>query len=170
VIATSTASRIDRFNRLPESELLPLLASCLDVPRWGRAVMNGRPYVDESALISEAEAAADTLTADEVVSALSRHPRIGERAGAGHDRAFSSAEQAGVDATDAAVAAALAAGNAAYEARFDRVFLIRAAGRSSADILAHLERRLDNSFEDELAEVVTQLREIAVLRLRQVIA
>jgi OHCU decarboxylase len=170
VIATSTASRIDRFNGLPESELMPLLASCLDVPRWVGEVSNGRPYDDEYALIRTAQNLATTLTADEVERALSRHPRIGDRAGAGHDSAFSNAEQSGVDATDTAVAAALAAGNAAYERHFDRVFLIRAAGRSSSDILAHLERRLGNSDEAELAEVVAQLGEIAVLRLQQVMA
>src|SRR5262249_59164678 len=83
---------------------------------------------------------------------------------------FSRAEQAGVDGTDAAVAQALVEGNVAYEARFGRVFLIRAAGRSSADILDELDRRLQNDTETELGEVVGQLGEIAILRLRQVVA
>ena len=48
--------------------------------------------------------------------------------------------------------------------------LIRAAGRSADEILAELKRRLDNTDEDEFAEVVTQLGEIALLRLEQVIA
>ena len=42
------------------------------------------------------------------------------------------AEQAEVNADDAATARALKEGNARYEARFDRVFLIRAKGRSAA--------------------------------------
>ena len=82
---------------------------------------------------------------------------------------LSSREQAGVDASDAAVVDALAAGNAAYEQRFDRVFLIRAAGRSSTEILAELQRRLDNDDEAEQAETVTQLREIALLRLKEML-
>ena len=45
--------------------------------------------------------------------------------------------------------AALAEGNREYEKRFDRVFLIRAAGRSSAEILAELHRRLGNDDETE---------------------
>ena len=55
---------------------------------------------------------------------------------------MSRAEQAGVDPSDAAVAAALAEGNRAYEQRFGRVFLIRAAGRSATEILAALTERL----------------------------
>ena len=89
------------------------------------------------------------LDDDELEAALARHPRIGERAGAGHDAAFSAREQSGVDRSDADVAARLADGNRAYEERFDRVFLIRAAGRDAAEILAELERRLDNDDETE---------------------
>ena len=70
--------------------------------------------------------------------------------------------------TDAAadVAAAIAAGNAAYEDRFGRVFLIRAAGRSPEEMLAELQRRLGNDDDTEAREALGQLAEIAVLRLR----
>ena len=84
--------------------------------------------------------------------------------------AFSAEEQSGVDPADARAASELAAGNAAYEERFDRVFLIRAAGRSAPEILAELRRRLANDDDAERAETVTQLREIALLRLRQVVS
>ena len=110
-----------------------------------------------------------TWTTLELEAALARHPRIGERAGAGHDAAHSTREQSGVDRSDAEVASRLADGNRAYEERFDRVFLIRAAGRDATEILAELERRLGNDDETERTETVTQLREIALLRLDQVI-
>jgi OHCU decarboxylase len=158
------------FNALADDEARRVLRSCLDVPRWVDEVLAGRPYADVGAVRERAAAAASTLSEPEVEAALARHPRIGERAGAGHDAEFSAAEQAGVDPRDAEVARALAGGNAAYESRFDRVFLIRAAGRTSPEILAELRRRLDNSDEDELAEVVRQLGEIALLRLEQVIS
>jgi 5-hydroxyisourate hydrolase len=45
------------------------------------------------------------------------------------------------------------------------VFLIRAAGRSSRQILDELRRRLGNSDEAERREVAGQLGEIALLRL-----
>ena len=102
---------------------------------------------------------------DELEAALARHPRIGERAGAGHDAAHSAREQSGVDRADAEVLQRLADGNRAYEERFDRVFLIRAAGRDSREILAELERRLGNDDDTERAETVDQLGQIALLRL-----
>lgn len=159
---------IDAFNRLPDDEVRACLTTCLDVPRWVEAVAAGRPYADSDALLAQAEAAA-TLDDAELTHALARHPRIGERASAGHDAAFSSKEQAGVDRSDAAGAERLADGNRAYEERFDRVFLIRAAGRDSSEILAELERRLGSDDKTERAETEQQLREIALLRLQQVV-
>ena len=49
------------------------------------------------------------------------------------------------------------------------MFLIRAAGRGSSEILAELHRRLGNDDATEREETVRALRDIAVLRLRQVV-
>ncbi len=172
--ATSAATDLEpdvvSFNALSESDCRGRLTSCLNVPRWVEHVAAGRPFADWTALAAAAEHAAGSLEPGEVDSALAGHPRIGEKAtDAKHDAELSSREQAGVDASDSAVVDALAAGNAAYEQRFDRVFLIRAAGRSSTEILAELQRRLDNDDEAERAETVTQLREIALLRLKEML-
>ena len=160
-------SRLDDFNALPEAEARRRLAECLDVGRWVDTLLAGRPYADQAALRQVAEVAAQALDDEELETALDRHPRIGDRAGAGHDAAHSAREQAGVDPADTELARRLDDGNRSYEDRFDRVFLIRAAGRSGPAILAELERRLDNDDATERAETVTQLREIALLRLAQ---
>jgi OHCU decarboxylase len=156
---------VEEFNGLSAAEATTLLETCLAVPRWVDEVASGRPYADTRAVVTTARKSAALLGGAEVDAALSRHPRIGERAGAGHDAELSRVEQSGVDPTDVATGQALAAGNREYEARFGRVFLIRAAGRSSADMLAELRRRMHNDPEQETAEVATQLTEIALLRL-----
>ena len=139
-----------------------VLLGCLAVPRWADDVLAGQPYADREALLAAADRAARHLTDDELDQALSGHPRIGERGGAQSQR-----EQAGVDPTVGDTQARLAAGNAAYEERFGRVFLIRAAGRDAEEILAELERRMENDDDTERAETVDNLRQIALLRLEQ---
>jgi len=136
------------------------LLGCLAVPRWADDVLSGQPYADRQALLDAADAAARELTDDELDQALSGHPRIGERGGA-----QSQQEQSGVDPSAGDTAARLAQRNAAYEQRFDRVFLIRAAGRDADEILAELDRRLQNDDDTERAETVDNLRQIALLRL-----
>ena len=72
--------------------------------------------------------------------------------------------------SDPDVARRLAEGNRAYEERFDRVFLIRAAGRSAPEILEELERRLGNDDAAERAETVDAAdARSRMLRLRQVV-
>lgn len=137
------------------------LLECLSVPRWADEILAGQPYPDDASLLEAADQAARVLTDEELDQALMSHPRIGERGGARSQR-----EQAGVDPTQADTARRLAEGNAAYERRFDRVFLIRAAGRDATEILQELDRRLGNDDVTERAETVDNLRQIALLRLR----
>lgn len=158
---------LDAFNGAGRDEAIALLRPCLDIERWCAELADARPYGSVDEVIAAAEAAASPFTSAEIEGALARHPRIGERpTGPDAEAAMSRREQAGVDASDAEVAAALAAGNRAYEERFGRVFLIRATGRSSRDILAALTERLAHTRDEEEPIVAEQLRQIAVLRLK----
>ena len=158
---------LDGFNSEPREEALALLRPCLDIPRWCSALVDGRPYASVGELVTMAESVASPFTIDEVDGALAQHPRIGERPSGSHAEArFSRAEQAGIGTPETAVAAALVEGNIAYERRFGRVFLIRAAGRSATEILGALNERLGHSDDEELPVVAEQLRQIAVLRLK----
>jgi OHCU decarboxylase len=168
--ADEQSAGLRRFNAMTDSEAKSTLATCLDVPRWIEDVASDRPYESAPAVLHRARASASSLTDAEISAALARHPRIGEQAGAEHDADFSEREQAAVGDADPAVTAAIRAGNAEYESRFDRVFVIRAAGRPATEILAELRRRLNNTPEAEKAEVITQLREIALTRLETVLA
>lgn len=162
---------LNEFNESPAIVLAEALRPCLDVDRWINQLIASRPYASAEHIFAEAQVAASPFTAGEVASALAHHPRIGERLpGSGREAALSAAEQAGIDPADAAVTTQLLDGNRAYEEKFGRVFLIRALGRSPADILSALRERLTNPPEAEEAIVAGQLREIALLRLKEVIA
>ena len=159
--------RVDEFNALPADDARALVAGWLGVRRWVDEVVAGRPYSDTDALRRQAHDSALDLTDHELASALSRHPRIGERPSSnGAEARHSRSEQAGVKAADAE---RLRAANRTSEQRFGHVFLVRAAGRTSADILAELRRRLYNDEEAERAETVTALRDIALLRMDEVV-
>ncbi|CAN5389418.1 2-oxo-4-hydroxy-4-carboxy-5-ureidoimidazoline decarboxylase [soil metagenome] len=149
-----------------DSELRAGLDAALSVPRWVDEVAAQAPFESLDELLHLARAAATPLSPGEIDQAMAHHPRIGERStGTGAAAAHSTREQQAPDADDAELNAALHAGNVAYEARFDRVFMIRAAGRTRAEILHELERRLTLDDDTELAIVAEQLREIALLRI-----
>ncbi|GAB3075668.1 2-oxo-4-hydroxy-4-carboxy-5-ureidoimidazoline decarboxylase [Nocardioides zeae] len=161
--------RIDELNALDAATARATLAPAADVGWWLDALVAGRPYPDAPALLALAATEAARWTDADVEGALTHHPRIGERpTGDGPEAALSRREQGAirVGSSDAAdLEPAIAAGNAAYEDRFGRVFLIRAAGRSRSEILAELDRRLTNDPDAERVEVHDQLAQIALLRL-----
>ena len=165
---TDTDGLADVPVELTDDELRDGLTACLAVPRWVDEVAARAPYASLEELLAVAHDAADPLSAAEVDQALSAHPRIGDKV-TGHrpEHRFSTAEQQDSRSEDEALAEQLADGNAAYEERFGRVFLIRAAGRSRPEILAELHRRLQLDPEAELARVGSELRDIALLRIPQ---
>ena len=61
---------------------------------------------------------------------------------------------------DASLQAAMARGNADYEERFGRIYLVAAAGRSAEELLALLTARLRNDPGPELDVVRTELARI----------
>ncbi|GAA1742216.1 2-oxo-4-hydroxy-4-carboxy-5-ureidoimidazoline decarboxylase [Aeromicrobium alkaliterrae] len=157
---------LSAFNTLSAEAAADVVRPCADVGDWVAAVVAGRPYDELDDLLALADSEARAWTPAEVDGALAHHPRIGERlAGVGAEQDLSRSEQATIAGRDGDVDAAIAAGNAAYEERFGRVFLIRAAGRSAPEILQHLTTRLEHDDVAELGIVADELRQIALLRL-----
>jgi len=150
------------FNAAPPAEAVAVLESCCASPRFAAALAAGRPYPSLAAAEAAAGLAFDTLTWDDVLGAMSAHPRIGDRA-----RGQSAVEQAGV--TDSS-RAALAAGNARYEQRFGHVFLICATGLGGEQMRAALEERLGNDPLTERTVATAELRKITLLRVRKALA
>ena len=62
---------------------------------------------------------------------------------------------------------ALAEANREYEERFKRIFIVCASGKTAPEILAILQRRLQNDPETELREAVEQQRQIIELRIKK---
>jgi 2-oxo-4-hydroxy-4-carboxy-5-ureidoimidazoline decarboxylase len=156
------------FNALPAARLEEDLLACCAAPAWGAAIIAKRPYHDKSEIIAAGDAAAKTLSWDEVLDGLSAHPRIGERAaGETREAAWSRHEQSA--AARGAEHQALVTVNRAYEERFGQVFLIFASGRTREEIVAAARERLTNDDETERRVVAEELRKIALLRLERVL-
>lgn len=161
---------IDEFNGLPDAEAATLLRTCVAIDSWVSTLAAGRPYVTAQDLLDVGRAQVVGWAPADVEAALADHPRIGERpVGEGASAAASRSEQAGVDAGDLDLAERLRAGNAAYEERFGRIYLVRAKGRSGEELLALLEQRLGNDPTTELEVTRQQLGEIALLRLADLV-
>lgn len=162
---------LEWFNAAPADQAGPVVASCCASGEWLRALLTDRPYPSLPALLVASDRILLDLDWDQVERALAAHPRIGEPArGLGAvETGWSAREQARVR-SGPDLDRELIAGNLAYERRFGHVFLIRAAGRSSAQILAALTERLANDPATERTRVRRELAEITRGRLERVLS
>lgn len=158
---------VEDFNQDQDGRASELLMHCAPIPSWRDRVMAERPYADAAAVMHTAGELAAQWSDRDVLHALADHPRIGERAaGDSAQAAASRREQSGLEASESTQQQWLEA-NAEYERRFGCIFLIRAAGRTSQEMLAHLQQRLTHSEEYEHQIRREQLVQIALLRLSE---
>lgn len=159
--------QIEDFNSASPGEAAELVGVWAAVPRWIEAVVAARPYANVDSVETFAEWAAQDWNESDLDEALSHHPRIGQKvSGDGAEASASRREQASMGAASDETVQAMALANIAYERRFGRVFLIRAAGRSPEEMLAEARRRIANDPSAEVGEALEQLKQIALLRLR----
>ncbi|MEB3753139.1 2-oxo-4-hydroxy-4-carboxy-5-ureidoimidazoline decarboxylase [Acinetobacter sp. MD2(2019)] len=162
--------QVTEFNLLPLDDAKTVLKHCVNIPSWVLHLAEHRPYESKHTLIQRAQQQTTTWSWAEVKTSLDTHPRIGEKKAkqvlSAQEQALSEREQAGI-AQDAVSLNALQQGNLDYEAKFGFIFLIKAAGLSSEDILEQLHQRLSNDIETEKVIVKQQLAQIAMLRLDQ---
>ena len=160
------AATLGSFNTAPAVAAERDVLACCGSTAFAKAIADGRPYRDPAALLAAVDAVFDVLSWDDIVEAMSEHPRIGDRA---VRTGMSAAEQSGAAAASDAVRQGLAAGNVAYEERFGHVFLICASGLSGQEMLTSLQARLGNDEEAERTVVRAELLKITRLRMRKML-
>ena len=162
-----------RLNALPVAEAAEQLRACCGSSRWVEAMLARRPFASMDHLLAAADDAWRATGPRDWDEAFAHHPRIGERQAAAPVSATAGAWSAGEQATavggGAAVRAALAEANAAYERRFGRIYLVCAAGRSAEELLADVAARMRNDPEREREVAVEEQRKITRLRLNTLI-
>jgi 2-oxo-4-hydroxy-4-carboxy-5-ureidoimidazoline decarboxylase len=124
------------FDRMDPFDAAELIRGHCASHRWISEVIMGRPYGSMRRLLAASDDVVADLRWTDLAEALAAHPRPG---------------------AGPAVADEFYRGNADYEARFGHPFLICASGRTAAQLLAELKRRLDNPTEIEREIVRAEL-------------
>jgi len=161
---------LGRWNQLPPGDAPLEILPCCGSKAWALGMTNRRPIPNEETLLAACDEVWWSLKESDWLEAFRSHPRIGETASHAvttRSAAWSAEEQGKAGAASDEVKAALWEANRAYEARFHRIFIVCATGKSATDILAIARRRLQNDDATELKEAAEQQRQIAHIRLKK---
>ena len=162
-----------QLNAMDAPEARALLADFCAAPAWIERVAAARPFASPDAVFAASDAAGEAVSADDWREAFRHHPRIGERSAEREQsdaaRTLSSQEQSAAASASSTDLTALAEANRQYEERFGHVFIVAAAGRSAAEILANLRERMRNDPATEIKTAAAEQKKITRLRLERVL-
>lgn len=160
-----------RWNGLSLGKAVEEILPCCGSKAWAHQMAARRPISNEAALLVACDEVWKNVLESDWMEAFRSHPRIGESrapaASPARSASWSGEEQHRVTTAGEDVKAALAEGNRTYEQRFNRIFIVCAAGKSAPEILELLQRRLRNDEGTELLEAAEQQRQIAHIRLKK---
>jgi len=160
---------LENWDRLEQETATEVLLPCNGSRAWAIGVVNLYPFETPEELFAASDKVWQALSEQDWQQAFDSHPRIGEhkaKAATEQSLEWSSGEQSAAQLTED-IQAALAAANREYEAKFGRIFIVCATGKTAAEMLAILQKRLANDPQTEVQEAAEQQRLITQIRLRK---
>ena len=163
---------LDEFNALSSETAESLLMDCCGCGRWAVHVASQRPFVSSNVLYAAADTIWQNLDRADWLEAFSHHPQIGEKAavGSASARQWATGEQSGGRSASEDAKTRLARGNRTYYEKFGYIYIVCATGKSADEMLALLERRLQNDPASELPIAAEQQRLITRIRLEKLLS
>ncbi|EFA82135.1 allantoinase [Heterostelium album PN500] len=159
---------VQRLNTLDDNCFLNVVNLLFETaPPLARGMLAARPYLNYEQLIQTAIEVVAKCTPDERVELLNSHPKIGAKP---TEVSTLSYKEQGYDkqpmSDEAKVLERLALLNVAYQEKYGFTFMVFVNGRSKAEIIPILEKRLNHSTKaQELQTGISEFFDIASSRL-----
>lgn len=163
------AVRVRDLNDMADGECAALLANVVEHwPAAATAICAGRPYRDTDHVADSAGHYLDHLKSADKEEVLRCHPDLGSREPLTEE---SSREQhmAGLQTGSKSSVGSIRELSLSYKSKFGFPFVICARENKAETILEVLQRRLQNSKEDELETGITEVKKICSLRIKDLL-
>jgi OHCU decarboxylase len=160
---------LEQLNALDEQEFVSAVGWIFERSPWvAERAWASRPFRSRAHLHETMQAVVERASGQEQLALLRAHPDLGSRVSMS---SASTREQsgAGLSQMDGATRTRLQALNHDYRARLGFPFLYAVKGATPEAILASLRSRIDNPYDLEFREALTQVFVIAGFRLADVL-
>jgi OHCU decarboxylase len=168
------------LNLLRQNEAAEELLKCCGSKHWASLLAAERPITSAAELLAKATRIWWALEPHDWLEAFRSHPKIGEnkrrvsnesqKSGGDTSDGWPEQEQAGVRHAKQETMDSLVELNRQYETKFGYIFIVCATGKSSEEMLAILEDRLENEAARELHIAAVEQAKITALRLKKLLA
>jgi len=169
----SMSQSLHWLNELNPNDAKAEFLKCCGCSRWASSMIAARPFDTVNGVLATADEIWWSLAREDWLEAFRAHPRIGEKKAEAQESQqaenWSAQEQSGVANTIPAIKAALVQANLRYEQQFGFIFIVCATGKSAEEMLAILNRRLQNDPQTEIRVAAEEQRKITRLRLEKLL-
>lgn len=167
------AMTLEKLNYLSDLDAKAAFATCCTSDAWIKGMVEARPFSDVYAIQKVALNVWDACKEADFLQAFEGHPKIGDvsslREKYANTKGLASNEQSGVNVATEEVLQALADGNNDYDKKNGFIFIVFATGKSAAEMLALLQKRLLNDRDTELENAAIEQSKITALRINKLL-
>ena len=161
------------INQLSKEQAIEVFMRCNTSEKWCARMEQSRPFSDSQSLLEIADQHWALSSEEDYLQAFEGHPEIGDvstlREKYRNTEKLAGTEQSGVDTANEETLQFLALGNHDYKQKFGFIFIVCASGKSAAEMLLMLQKRLPNSLEQELVNAAEEQRKITQIRLQKLL-
>ena len=165
---------IKDFNNLTPENVFEELFKCCGSSSWAKNLSLLLPFSNLQDALEKSDRVWANCTASDGHEAFTHHPKIGDIKSLekkfASTKIWAGGEQAGVNNAAQETLLELAAGNEAYEKKFNYIFIVCATGKSAEEMLNLLNQRIGNDAEKELKIAMNEQNKITHLRLEKLLA
>ncbi|MBX2857790.1 MAG: 2-oxo-4-hydroxy-4-carboxy-5-ureidoimidazoline decarboxylase [Cellvibrionaceae bacterium] len=158
------------LNTMPSAQAKRVFLDVCHCRRWAEDMCRLRPFSDSHSLLAGAAQCWQQSGEGEILEAFLGHKQIGDlEALRDKYQQHTQQEQGQVLQASEAVLMALHQLNQQYLDKFGFIFIVCATGKSAVEMLALLERRIDNSRAQEIEIAAAEQAKIIEIRLRKLL-
>ena len=159
------------INELSVKEATEVFLKCCGCGRWARDMAGARPFRSDEELSARADHYFSQMTRLDWLEAFAAHPKIGDlkslKEKYNATKNWAQNEQSGAVGISDEVAQKLASCNEEYVQKFGYIFIVCATGKTAIEMLALLQKRMENNTETELPIASEEQKKITHLRLEK---
>ena len=162
---------LENFNNLSFEAAYAELQKCCGAKKWIDRMVNARPFFSSQHLFEKADTIWNSLSPSDWKEAFSHHLRIGDlkddNRRVGSSTTLAQEEQSSVKNASSLILNDLSRLNIEYERKFGYIFIVYATGKTAAEMLGLLLKRIDHAPDREIVIAAEEQRKITRLRLEK---
>lgn len=164
---------LETLNNASPKAARDLFRQCCTSDAWVERMVCSRPFNNAESLRESANEHWKNLAESDYLQAFDGHPKIGNVSSLkekyANTKSLAAGEQSSVNSASDDIIDRLAEGNNNYEDKFGFIFIVCASGKSAAEMVNLLEKRLPNTRPAELLNAQEEQRLIFQIRIEKLL-